>query len=146
MPIIPEIVDVSALDTGINAVLLSGTTTGTWVECKRVSQVVFELDVVNTTGIALPIVMYFETQRDGETVGVARREVAMVNATMGSGLVYGDFYAHPWRFNTPAAALTYYFSYGPINIAAHRLRLSGITAAGSGAGDLLTVRYRLVFP
>src|SRR5512141_2243448 len=101
MYFVHRVVDIPEATLGVNAANLSATTNSNWIECREAWQLVLEVDVVNTTGAALAVVAYLETRRFGEATTVARREAVMVDAAPAAGIVYGDLYQHPMRWQIP---------------------------------------------
>lgn len=144
MPIMPHIVELSAAQLGVNGAALNATTNGSWIECRGANQLTLDITLVNATGIAIPLVFYFDTQRFGDAATVVRQEQIGVDAAPVGTEVTTSLYRRIWSKTTPAVAATYYYFWErPVTFGA--FRVSGVTAAGAGATDLVsfqaTLRY-----
>lgn len=137
-------IEITPSDLGVSGVLLSATTNSNWIECRGASQLTLEVDITNATGAALPVVWYLDTQRFGESATTARRTLVGISAAPVGTVVTTSLYREQLSYTTPAAADTYRLRYSiPIDFQA--FRLTGITAAGAGAGDLISVHARIGF-
>lgn len=142
MPIMPHIVNLSASDLGLSSVALSATTNGSWCECRGAQQLRIDFDIVNATAAALPLVWYFDTKMFDDASTVIRYEMIGSDNAPGGTTVITDLYRRQWRYTTAAGAATYrFFTERAVTFGA--FRVSGVTAAGAGVGDLVSVSAAL---
>ena len=133
--------------TGIDGALLSATSTSNWIDTHKATQVVLEVDIVNGGGAALPVVFYIDSQRDNDVATIVREEMIGSDGTPGAtetGAVITSLYRRKYLRTTRAAATTQSFTI-PLPALYHRIRISGLTAAGAGATDKVTVHARVRF-
>jgi len=130
--------------TGINNALLSATTNSNWIDVRSAGQATIEVDIVNATGAALPVVFTLQTKRSGEalTVGTGRDLVITNAAAPVSGVVTQSVYTQKWSITTPALAGTYRKTL-PIPLNDEYLGIVGVTASGAGVGDLVSITVRV---
>lgn len=130
--------------TGVNSAALNVTTNSNWIGCNGASQLTLDIDIVNATGAALPIVFYIETRQGKDATSVQRYLCKELDAVPAAGVVISDVYPNQKRYTTPAVAATYRLSY-EIGNTADEIRLVGITAAGAGATDLISIGVKVSY-